>query len=58
MSDEIKIEYSDDIDVPDICCAELEVDDKLRVINKRKWERQKKYAEKKFQKIRKEIEDR
>lgn len=54
---EVKFDDIDD-NIPDIYCVELEVDKKLKVINKRKWEKQKKYAEKKFQKIRKEIEDR
>lgn len=56
--DKVKIEYDDDIEVPDIYCVELEVDKKLKVINKQKWEKQKKYADKNFKRIQKEIESR
>ena len=55
---EIKIKYDDDIEVPDINCVELVVDKRLKVINKKKWEKEKKYADKKFKRIKKEIEDR
>lgn len=55
---EVRIIESDDFDSPDIYFIELEIDEKLRVRNKKKWESQKKWAEKNFQKIRKEIENR
>ena len=55
---EVRIIESDDFDSPDIYFIELEVDEKLRVRNKNKWENQKKWAEKNFQKMRKEIENR
>ena len=55
---EIKIEYDDNIDVPDLYCVELVVDKRLKILNKQKWEKEKKYADKKFKRIKKEIESR
>lgn len=56
--EEIKIEYDNDIDVPDLYCVELVVDKRLKILNKQKWEKEKKYADKRFKRIKKEIESR
>lgn len=57
--DQVKIVYDDDFETPEVRFIEFELaDKKLKKINKRKWEKQKRYEDKNFKKIRKEIEDR
>ena len=57
--DQVKIVYDDDFETPEVRFIEFELaDKKLKKINKRKWEKQKRYEDKNFKRIRKEIEDR
>lgn len=57
--DQVKIVYDDDFETPEVRLIEFELaDKKLKKINKRKWEKQKRYEDKNFKRIRKEIEDR
>lgn len=58
--DKIRIEYSNDIDVPELVCVEFEMEPnkKLKKINKKKWQKEKRYTDKNFQRVRKEIENR
>jgi len=57
--DQVKIVYDDDFETPEVRFIEFELaDKKLKKINKRKWEKQKRYEDKSFKRIRKEIEDR
>ena len=57
--DRVKIVYDDDFETPEVRFIEFELaDKKLKKINKRKWEKQKRYEDKSFKRIRKEIEDR